>query len=592
MSEAILHQWLATQCAQIPGVRSGLLHLTSATTGKRSIIQWPEKASSLAQLLKAAQLSISHKKSLVQVDRSNKDSSHPAAIIALPVTLDGHPLLSVALSYSSDDPDYSKTILQKLHDNIESLTRAITTQDSQETSTRDLETLTRLLATALSQENFKALATALATEIASTMQCDRVSLGYRQGNQTRLQGLSNSAEHKPRQALVEAMMAAMDEAIDQHATIEFPPPASRTSLINLLHRQFAETHQGGAICTIPLFAQSEPVGALLLERPINRPLNHREVELCENLASFLAPIIKMQHDISQPIWKRSGQSLKRLLARFVSKGDLLYKVIPLTLLLLAGGAASITVPFQLQAHAQVEGAVQRILSAPNDGYIKEVHVRPGDHVVKGQVLVELEDDALLLEHRKLEGEIAQLESAYGTALATRDRAELSVTIARIDEARARLALIEQQLEKVQLTAPFDALVIDGDLTQALGSPVNEGDRLLTLAPENDFRVIIDIDERDIKFLQRKQTGKLTLAASPEDQFEIEIRQITPMAQVKNGGNVFPAEATVIKGPINLLRPGMEGISKIHIAERSLLWTSMRRSIDWLKFKLWVWTGSA
>ncbi|HFD87410.1 MAG TPA: HlyD family efflux transporter periplasmic adaptor subunit, partial [Gammaproteobacteria bacterium] len=568
----------------------------SAVTGKRSIVQWPEKTPRLAQLLKAAQLSIAHHKSLVQLDDDNGKSSPVGSILALPITLDGYPLLSIALSYSSTDPDYSRKIMQVLKNNIKALTQSFENSTSEEEAGKnkppELEILTKLLATALAQDGYKAMATALTTELATTMQCDRVSLGYRNGNQTRLGGLSNSAEHKPRQSLVEALTAAMDEAIDQHATVEFPPPAGQTSAINLLHRQLAENHRGGAICTIPLFSNAEPVGALLLERPINRPLRHTEIELCENLASFLAPIIKMQHEISQPWLKRNYRALKHFLGKLFTRGDVLYKVIPLTIALVIGGMAAITVPFQLQAPAQVEGAVQRILSAPNDGFIKMVHVRPGDHVQKGQVLVELEDDALKLEYRKLEGEIAQLKSAYGTALASRDRAELSVAIAKIDEARARQALIQQQLKKVQLTAPFDALVIDGDLTQALGSPVNEGDKLLTLAPENDYRVILDIDERDIKYLQQKQLGKLTLAASPEDQFEIEIQQITPMAQVKDGHNVFPARAKLIDGPIALLRPGMEGVSKIRIADHSLLWTLARRSIDWAQFKLWVWTGKA
>jgi multidrug resistance efflux pump len=250
----------------------------------------------------------------------------------------------------------------------------------------------------------------------------------------------------------------------------------------------------------------------------------------------------------------------------------------------------ISTPFQLNAPARIEGAIQRIISAPADGYIDAVHVRPGDHVSKGQVLIELEDDALKLEHRKLEGEIAQLRSAYGTALASRNRGDLSVVLAQIEEAKARLALVEQQLTKVHLVAPFDAVVIDGDLTQALGAPINEGDKLLTLAPENEFRVIVDIDERDIRFLEPGFHGKLTLTASPQDRFDIEIRRVTPRAQVSEGNNVFPAEARIVDGPAALLRPGMEGVSRIDVGERSLLWTTLRRTIDWLQFRLWVWLG--
>ena len=594
MSDAILHQWLEAQCARIPGVRSGLLHLTTGD-GKRSIVQWPEKAPRLAELLKAAQLAITHRRLLVRDDSEGRDAASRAAIVALPVSIDDESQLSLAVSFTAADPEYSKRVIAALRAGLASLPRHEESTETAGTSDarpsgQGLEILTRLLATALSQENFKSLATVLTTEIATLLHCDRVSLGFREGRQTRLAGLSNSAEHKPRQALVEALTAAMDEAIDQHATIEFPPPAGQPGRIHLLHRQLAEQHKGGAICTVPLFTGGEAIGALLLERPANRAFSLSEVELCENLASFIAPVVRMQHEISQNWLQQNWRGLKRFGRRLFSRGDLLYKVVPLTLLLLAGAAATISVPFQITANAQVEGAVQRIVSAPGDGFIETVHVRPGDHVKKGQLLLQLEDDALELERRKLEGELAQLKSAYGGALASRDRGELSVVLAQIEEAKARLALIEQQLEKVRLTAPFDAVVIDGDLTQALGAPVNEGDKLLTLAPENDFRVIVDIDEHDIRFARKGQPGRLTLTANPRQPLDIEIRQITPMAQVKESANVFPAEARIVDAHGTMLRPGMVGVARIDAGERSLLWVALRRSIDWLKFRLWVWLG--
>ncbi len=596
MSDAILYQWLEAQCARIPGVRSGLLHLTGGD-GKRSIVHWPEKAPRLAQLLKAAQLSLTHRRSLVQKDPGGSEHPGDAAIVALPVSVDDKAALSIAVSFTSADPAHSRRVVEALQQGLQSLPslfqRRAATEDGKTQAPRDdtdLQILTRLLATALSQENFKSLATVLTTEIATLLHCDRVSLGYREGQQTRLAGLSNSAEHKPRQALVEALTAAMDEAIDQRVTVEFPPPANQPTRIHLLHRQLAEQHKGGAICTVPLFSNGEAVGALLLERTAERAFSHREVELCENLGSFLAPLLKMQREVSRSWLSRSWQGVKSLGRKLVSRGDLLYKLVPLTLLLVIGGAATLPVPFQLNANARVEGAVQRLISAPADGFIEAVHVRPGDEVRKGDLLLELEDDALKLEKRKLEGEIAQLRSAYGSALASRDRGELSVVLAQIEEAKARLALVEQQLQKVRLTAPFDAVVIDGDLTQALGSPVNEGDRLMTLAPRNDFRVIVDIDERDIRFANPGQHGRLTLTANPQHPIDIEIHRITPMAQVRDGSNVFPAEARIVGDHAGLLRPGMVGIAKVDAGERSLLWTLLRRSIDWFRFQRWAWLG--
>ena len=122
MSDAILHQWLEAQCARIPGVRSGLLHLTTGD-GKRSIVQWPEKAPRLAELLKAAQLAITHRRLLVRDDSEGRDAASRAAIVALPVSIDDQSQLSLAVSFTAADPEYSKRVIAALRAGLASLPR-------------------------------------------------------------------------------------------------------------------------------------------------------------------------------------------------------------------------------------------------------------------------------------------------------------------------------------------------------------------------------------------------------------------------------------------------------------------------------------
>ena len=38
-----------------------------------------------------------------------------------------------------------------------------------------------------------------------------------------------------------------------------------------------------------------------------------------------------------------------------------------------------------------------------------------------------------------------------------------------------------------------------------------------------------------------------------------------------------------------LRPGVEGVGKIDVGERRLLWIGVHDIIDWLRLKLWAWT---
>ena len=49
--------------------------------------------------------------------------------------------------------------------------------------------------------------------------------------------------------------------------------------------------------------------------------------------------------------------------------------------------------------------------------------------------------------------------------------------AQIEQVEAQLALVEEQLSRARLIAPFDGYVVTGDLSQNLGSPVARGDVL-------------------------------------------------------------------------------------------------------------------
>ena len=170
-----------------------------------------------------------------------------------------------------------------------------------------------------------------------------------------------------------------------------------------------------------------------------------------------------------------------------------------------------------------------------------------------------------------------------------DRAEVAILGAKLEQARAQLALVQARLQRTQVVAPFDGIVITGDLTQSLGAPVKKGEALMTLAPEHDFRVILEVDERDIADVQLGKAGSLALSALPGDTFPIEVKRITPVATTGQGRNFFEVEAQMKANP-DQLRPGLLGVGKVDAGSRSLLWIWTHRVSDWLRLTAWSWLG--
>ena len=136
-------------------------------------------------------------------------------------------------------------------------------------------------------------------------------------------------------------------------------------------------------------------------------------------------------------------------------------------------------------------------------------------------------------------------------------------------------------------APFDAVVVSGDLTQRLGAPVSRGEVLFELAPLDAYRVVLEVDERDIADIRPGQTGELRLAALPEDPVRFVVEKITPVSEAHEGRNTFRVEARLDDAQA-ALRPGLEGVGKVDVERRRLLWIWTHDIVDWLRLALWRW----
>ena len=95
-------------------------------------------------------------------------------------------------------------------------------------------------------------------------------------------------------------------------------------------------------------------------------------------------------------------------------------------------------------------------------------------------------------------------------------------------------------------------------------------------------------DRDIARLAVDQRGELVLAGMPDRPLSITVRRITPVAKQHDGLNLFDVEAGVDGGTPTGLRPGMEGIGKVVVGKRSLLWVWTHGFFDWLRLAVWKW----
>ncbi len=444
-----------------------------------------------------------------------------------------------------------------------------------------------LLAMALEPRPVAATSLALATELASLLGCERVSLGRLDGEELVLDAISNTAQLEPRSRLARDLLAAMQEAIDQDVVVVHPPPKDEAPVAAAAHRHLAEEQAMTAVWTFPLRDDDQLTGALLVESAPGRRVSAGARPWLEQLAALLAPVLGLRQRDQASFGERLRSLVREDLPEAIGLDRLNVRLALGVGVFVLLALALMPATHRVAAPAELEGIVQRAIVAPMPAYVAESRHRAGDLVEKGDVLGMLEDADLRLEARKWEAKREQRRKELRAAMAERDRAQVRILQAQLEQADAELALITEQRRRTRLVAPFDGVVTHGDLSQSLGSPVERGEVLFEVAPRGDYRVILEVDGRDIAFVAAGQGGHLTLQALPGEARPFTVHRVTPISSAEEGRSFFRVEAT-LEGEGGGLRPGMDGVAKIDVGSRSLLWIWTHSALDWLRMAWWAW----
>ncbi|MGH9362026.1 MAG: efflux RND transporter periplasmic adaptor subunit, partial [Thermoanaerobaculia bacterium] len=390
--------------------------------------------------------------------------------------------------------------------------------------------------------------------------------------------------------LIRAIEAAMDESHDQESTIVFPEPEGAEYRITRAHGELARRHGPGAVASIPLSGGSDArsAGVLTLERPAEKPFEGGEVALAEAAAALLGPSLEALRREERSLWAKGVEVGRRGILKLVGPR---HPVLKLVVLGIAGAAAFFAFArgdFRVAAKSVLEGEVQRVVVAPFNGFISQAPARAGDVVREGQVLCVLDDRDLRLEEKRLESQREQYTKHYHQAMAQHNSAQVKIAAAQIDQVKAQLALVQDQLARMRVVSPFNGIVAKGDLSQSIGAPLERGQALFEVAPLDRYRLILEVDERDVTYVSAGLRGHLLLTSLPTQKLPFQVEKVTPVSQAREGRNYFRVEAK-LDSPPERLRPGMEGVGKVEVDRRRFLWIWTHQAVDWLRLFFWSWT---
>lgn len=235
------------------------------------------------------------------------------------------------------------------------------------------------------------------------------------------------------------------------------------------------------------------------------------------------------------------------------------------------------------------GAWQKVTITPDvGGKIARIYVNEGDRVSKGQVLAEMDVEAIELQLKQAEAAQAVAQARYNDAKTNLERMgrlikEKAVSEqqyeqvklgfdaadAQLAQAQAAVNLARHSLDVSIMKAPFNGIIASknadvGDVINPMMGSFSTASGVLTLVDFSRIKIRVDISSSNILRVKKGQTAILRVAALPGQEFRGTINVVNLAADPQT--KKFGVEVAV-DNPDLLLRPGTFGEVVLEVSTR-------------------------
>ncbi len=489
------------------------------------------------------------------------------------------------------------------------------------------------LAKAAACESVEQFAFAVTNELCNRMDCNQVALALAERNHVRILSISGLDQIGDRSPGAASLRAAMEECLDAESSIVFPREEAWSEQSDTgdhrLHKQWHGASKGDAVASIPLFVDDRVVAVVSLRRSRDQGLSREQLDQLSARLATLVPALMLARKAHRSAIRHFADSVVDSWHALLSPGRMGRKLCAAGLAIAIVYCSFGSADYSVRVPCVVQPAEARHLSAPFEGVLAATFVVPGDTVAAGQVLAVFDHRDWNLQRAELQAQWNVLEREKDRAMAADAPVEVQLALANQALVEAKLKIVESRIERASLRAPFDGLVIHGDLRKRVGDRLVEGESLFQVAPDSVWKLELEIPEHALSWVEAGLNGGQTFQnpalsghftgfAKPEQSQKFRITHVRPGAELRREKNVFIAEAELTSGngeshadrsakrsstsdqselsaehgPLETsfscwIRPGMEGVARIDVGRRPIRWIAFHRIVDYLRLRFWL-----
>ena len=258
------------------------------------------------------------------------------------------------------------------------------------------------------------------------------------------------------------------------------------------------------------------------------------------------------------------------------------RAIALTLLLAVGAALLVGVvplPDYRRATGIVDAQSRAGVFTKADGFVRQVHAKPGDRVAAGDVIATLESPELLARTAQARAQVAELQAQLRAARVQDDAVSEQIIVGQLAVANDTITELLAQAEELTVRAPHPGVIASGDPASNLGKLIRKGEPVCLLLEPASARVLALLDQTEAAWLfdlpPEQQLVKLRLASDIPTIINAHVDSIVPAGQsvlphpslgYMGGGS---AEVDTAQDPSGRIAKGDRFTVYIHTPEHAL-----------------------
>ena len=322
-------------------------------------------------------------------------------------------------------------------------------------------------------------------------------------------------------------------------------------------------HPNGAILKFRT-GEEGLLGGLWLEH--STPYGEPEKRILEELALTYAQTLALwnlrRSSSFLPAWKNTKRT----------------KVIGLTTILLL---AFFPVRQGITAPAEIVAKEAEIVTIPFDGVIDTVHIRPGDAVKTGDLLVTMENQSLQAQMDMAQQDMMIVQSALSRvqreSLAAPDK-KMNLTQLQEEMESKKIAYdyAKTLKDRSDIIAAHDGIAVFADANSLRGKPARTGDKIMMIADPADYELLIRVPVDAMIPVDQDASVKFFLNVAPLRGHKADIRSIGYQASPDADGLLTYKIAATLMDNDEDLRIGWKGTAKIKSGWTTLSYAILRR----------------